>query len=99
MRATIWEYRLENLLAAIKSTGTGMDADNAWYVIYPMHEYNMVQLLGYEAVDIDFAEPGIDHLIVEPDGTVKHKRPAEGFYFNVTVPQQQYELKHPREGS
>lgn len=95
MRATIWEYRLENLLAAIKSTGTGQDADNAWYVIYPMHEYNMVQLLGYEAVDIDFSEPGIDHLIVVPDGTVNHRRPAEGFYFNVLVPQQQYELKHP----
>lgn len=95
MRATIWEYRLENLLAAIKSTGTGEDADNAWFVIYPMHEYNMVQLLGYEAVDIDYSEPGIDHLLVVPDGTVKHKRPAEGFYFNVLVPQQQYELKHP----
>lgn len=97
MKAKIWEFRLENLLGAIKSTGTGEDPDNAWFVIYPMHEYDMVQLLGYNAVDIDYDSPGIDHLLVEPDGTVNHRKPAQGFYFNVAVPQQQYELKHPGE--
>ena len=97
MSAKIWEYRLEHLLGAIKSTGTGEDEDNAWYVIYPMHEYDMVQLLGYEVTDMDFIEPGYDYLIVEPDGTVKHRNPAKGFYFNVQVPQQQYSLKHPDE--
>ena len=95
MRAKIWEYRLENLLGAIKSTGTGEDADNAWYVIYPMHEYDMIQLLGYEAVDVDYIEPGIDNLVVQPDGSVQHRNPVSGFYFNVLVPQQQYMLKHP----
>lgn len=94
MSAKIWEYRLEHLLAAIKSTGTGEDEDNAWFVIYPMHEYDMIQLLGYEAVDVELIDPGIDHLIVQPDGTVKHRKPAEGFYFNVQVPQQQYVLKY-----
>ena len=97
MSAKMWEYRLEHLLGAIKSTGTGEDEENAWYVIYPMHEYDMVQLLGYEAVDVDYIEPGFDHLLVAPDGTIKHRKPAEGFYFNVQVPQQQYELKHPDE--
>lgn len=97
MSAKIWEYRLEHLLGAIKSTGTGEDEENAWYVIYPMHEYDMVQLLGYEVVDMDYIEPGYDYLIVQPDGTVKHRTPAKGFYFNVLVPQQQYELKHPDE--
>lgn len=95
MSASIWEYRLENLLGAIKSTGTGENVDNAWFVIYPMHEYDMIQLLGYRAVDIDYTDEGFDHLLVEPDGTVKHNKPAKGFYFNVLVPQQQYELKHP----
>ena len=97
MSAKIWEYRLEHLLGAIKSTGTGEDEENAWYVIYPMHEYDMVQLLGYEAVDVDYIEPGYDYLMVEPDGSVKHRTPAKGFYFNVQVPQQQYVLKHPEE--
>lgn len=99
MSAKIWEYRLEHLLGAIKSTGTGEDKDNAWYVIYPMHEYDMVQLLGYEATDAKFFEPGYDYLSVIPDETNKTKRDksAEGFYFNIIVPQQQYILKHPEE--
>lgn len=93
--AKIWEYRLENLLAAIKSTGTGQDEENAWFVIYPMHEYDMLTILGYEAVDVDYIEPGFDYLSVVPDGSKKIGKPAKGFYFNVQVPQQQYEWKHP----
>ncbi len=100
MSAKIWEYRLEHLLGAIKSTGTGEDVENAWYVIYPMHEYDMVQLLGYAATDADFIEPGYDYLTVTPDeATAKRLRDkvAKGFYFNVQTIQQQYELKHPDE--
>lgn len=98
MRAKIWEYRLEHLLGAIKSTGTGEDIENAWYVIYPMHEYDMVQLMGYGAVDAEYIEPGYDHLIVEPDPETARRlrdKVAKGFYFNVQVPTEQYELKHP----
>lgn len=98
MSAKIWEYRLEHLLGAIKSTGTGEDIENAWYVIYPMHEYDMVQLLGYEAVDARFYDPGYDYLLVNPEPETKRRlrdKTAEGFYFNVEVPQSQYELKHP----
>lgn len=97
MSAKIWEYRLEHLLGAIKSTGTGEDVENAWYVIYPMHEYDMVQLLGYEATDVNYIEPGYDYLSVRPDETDKRKRDksAEGFYFDIRLLQQQYELKHP----
>ena len=99
MRAKIWEYRLENLLGAIKSTGTGESVDKAWFVIYPSHEYDMVQLLGYEAVDAQFIDPGYDYLAVQPDESDKRRRDksAKGFYFNIMVPQQQYELKHPEE--
>lgn len=99
MRAKIWEYRLEHLLGAIKSTGTGDSVENAWFVMYPEHEYDMVQLLRYEAVDAQFIEPGYDYLAVQPDETDTRKRDksAKGFYFNVIVPLQQYELKHPEE--
>lgn len=98
MSAKIWEYRLEHLLGAIKSTGTGEDMENAWYVIYPVHEYDMVRLLGYEATDADFIEPGYDYLTVVPDPETEKRlrdKVAKGFYFNVEVPQQQYEMKHP----
>ena len=100
MSAKIWEYRLEHLLGAIKSTGTGEDAENAWYVIYPMHEYDMVQLLGYEATDVDYIDPGIDFLTVKPEEETAKRlkdKVAKGFYFNMQVPQAQYALKHPGE--
>ena len=100
MSAKIWEYRLEHLLGAIKSTGTGEDQENAFFVIYPMHEYDMVELLGYEATDVDFIEPGYDYLSVQPEtGTAKRlgDKAAKGFYFNVERLTDQYELKHPEE--
>lgn len=99
-RAKFWEYKLENLLGAIKSTGTGDSTENAWYVIYPMHEYDMVQLLGYQAVDAEYPAEGIDYLLVEPTADTQKRlkgKVAKGFYFNVLIPQQQYEMKHPGE--
>ena len=98
MSAKIWEYRLEHLLGAIKSTGTGENEENAWFVIYPAHEYDMVQLMGYHAVDADFIEPGYDYLIVEPEEeTLRRLRDKvqKGFYFDVRQIHEQYELKHP----
>ncbi|MDE7347968.1 MAG: DUF4919 domain-containing protein [Muribaculaceae bacterium] len=100
MSAKIWEYRLEHLLGAIKSTGTGENEENAWFVIYPAHEYDMVQLMGYHAVDADFIEPGFDYLIVEPEEeTLRRLRDKvqKGFYFDVRQIHEQYELKHPED--
>ncbi len=100
MSAKIWEYRLEHLLGAIKSTGTGENEQNAWFVIYPAHEYDMVQLMGYHAVDADFIEPGYDYLVVEPEEeTLKRLRDKvqKGFYFDVRQIHEQYELKHPED--
>lgn len=97
MRAKIWEYRLENILGAIKSTGTGDSVENAWYVVYPSHEYDMVQVLGYEPVDVQFIDPGYDYLLVEPADGRRRSNSPKGFYFNVITPQQQYELKYPED--
>ena len=63
-----------------------------------MHEYDMVQLLGYEATDAEYLDPGIDHLIVEPEPETKRRlrdKVAQGFYFNVEVLQKEYARKHP----
>ena len=98
MSAKIWEYRLEHLLGAIKSTGTGEDIENAWFVIYPVHEYDLIRLLGYEATDADFIEPGYDYLTVRPDEETARRlrdKVAQGFYFNIGVPTAQYIMKHP----
>ena len=100
MSAKIWEYRLEHLLGAIKSTGTGESEENAWFVIYPAHEYDMVQLMGYQAVDADFIESGYDYITVEPEEeTLRRLRDKvqKGFYFDVRQIHEQYELKHPED--
>ena len=97
--AKVWEYRLEHLLGAIKSTGTGENVDNAWFVIYPMHEYDLIQMLGYEAVDVEYPVPNeIDRLMVTPTGETKKRlrgKVADSFYFNVATPTSQYIMKHP----
>lgn len=100
MSAKIWEYRLEHLLGAIKSTGTGEDEENAWFVIYPAHEYDMVQLMGYQAVDAQFVEPGFDYLVVEPEEETARRlrdKVHKGFFFDVRQIHEQYKLKHPEE--
>ncbi len=100
MFAKTCEYRVEHLLGAIKSTGTGENEENAWFVIYPAHEYDMVQLMGYRPVDATFIEPGYDYLQAEPEEeTAKRLRDKvqSGFYFDVREVQRQYDLKHPEE--
>lgn len=94
-RAKFYEFKLENLLAAIKSTGTGADAENAWYVIYPAHEYDLIQIMGLYATDVDFdSNPGYDILQVNNSQT---NQPAGRYYFNVGIPTEQFELKHPED--
>ena len=102
MSAKIWEYRLEHILGAIKSTGTGEDEENAWFVIYPAHEYDMVQLMGYKAVDVDLVKPGYDYIVVEPEEETTRRlrdKVKKGFYFDVRQIYEQYELKHPEEAT
>ena len=99
IRAKFWEYRLQNLLNAILSTGTGLDMDNAWYVVYPMHEYDLLQFLGYDPTDAEYPADGFDRLRVKP---LKDARRFNGdtpgaFYVNVKIPQEEYMLKHPGE--
>ena len=65
-----------------------------------MHEYDLIQVLGYEATDAEFIEPGYDYLTVSPTPETAKKfrdKVAKGFYFNVEPIQQQYILKHPSE--
>ncbi len=99
LRAKFWEYKLAHLIEAILSTGTGLDAENAWYVVYPMHEYDLLQYLGYQATDAEFPAEGIDRLKVKPynDARRFNGSTPNAFYFNVLIPQQEYDRKHPGE--
>lgn len=93
MRAKIWEYRLQNILGAIKSTGTGESLDEAWFVICPTHEYDLLNLLGYQVTAAEYIEPGYDYLKVSketPQSSRKKSKTPEGFYFDVRIPQAEY---------
>lgn len=89
--ANIWQYKLNYILMAIVSTGTGMDEDNAWYVIEPQHEYVLLNLMGYLVDDHQFYEPGYEYISVRnPSG-----QDAGGFYFNIQTILEEYYRKFP----
>lgn len=76
--AAIWQYRLDGLVDAILSTGDGTTPEMAWHVIYPTHEYIILNCIGMKGIDFVFVEPNYDYVEVE-----KNTRRIDGFYFNV----------------
>ena len=90
--AKIWQYKLNHILEAIVSTGTGLDEENAWIVINPQHEYNLLNFQNYVVKGHEDRPPYYDYIIVEPNGK---KGATEGFYFNVLYMLQEYYRKFP----
>ena len=91
--ANIWQYKLNYLLMAIVSTGTGEDEENAWYVIEPQHEYVLLNMMDYTVDDHVFYDPSYEYITVK-DSEGKSKG---GFYFNIGPLLQEYYRKHPDE--
>lgn len=91
--AKIWQYKLDYLLMAILSTGTGKDEENAWYVIEPQHEYVLLNTMGYLVDDHVFYDPCYEFITVTD---LKGKQ-AGGFYFNIGNLLEEYFRKHPDE--
>lgn len=89
--ANIWQYRLNHILEAIVSTGTGLDEQNAWIVINPQHEYNIINFQGYVAEAQQFAAPYYDYITIKP----KDDKTPKGLYFNILYILQEYYRKHP----
>ncbi len=89
--ANIWQYRLNHLLEAIVSTGTGIDREHAWYVISPQHEYFLLNRMGRIAKSFEFESPWFDHITVEPKGP----KDSINYYFNSHHFLEQYRLKFP----
>jgi hypothetical protein len=87
----IWQYRLNHLMEAIVSTGTGLDAEHAWYVINPQHEYFILNKLGRVAENFEFLDTGIDHITVTPQG----EKAANDYYFNNYYFLSEYRRKFP----
>ena len=89
--ANIWQYRLNHLLQAIVSSGTGADKDNAWYVINPRHEYNIINFQNAVAKHQEYEEPYFDRIDVEKKGG----KESGTYYFNIRNLLEEYYRKFP----
>lgn len=92
--ANIWQYRLNHILQAIISTGTGMDTANAWYVINPRHEYNIINFQGRTVEGQEFVEPYYEYIKVASNPEASTKLP-DGYYFNIHQLLEEYYRKYP----
>lgn len=89
--AKIWQYKLNHLLLVIAASGTGTDADNAYVVVYPRHEYDFLNLMGRNAESQRFEGPYYDVI------TTTSKGKTTDVYFNIEEMLKQYFKKHPSE--
>lgn len=89
--ANIWQFRLNHLLQAIASSGTGADPENAWYVINPRHEYNLVNFQNAVVKSHQYQEPYFDRIDVEK----KNGSEQATYYFNIKNLLEEYYRKFP----
>lgn len=89
--ANIWQYRLNHMLEAIVSSGTGADKENAWYVINPRHEYNIINFQNAVAKHQQYEEPYFDRIDVEK----KNGKENATYYFNIRNLLEEYYRKFP----
>ncbi len=90
--ANIWQYRLNRLLEAIVSTGTGADTAGAWYVIYPRDEATIINLSSkkVESLKPAFVEPYYDCIeVTDPQGRTRQ------YYFNIKTVLEEFNRKNP----
>ncbi len=91
--ADLWEYRLGGIIRAILSTGTGLDKDNAWFVVNPAHEYYLLNTMSKYVSKSNFVEPYFDYVKIKPQKGEEEK--AEGYYFNIKTLLEEYYRKNP----
>ena len=77
-RYEVFKKNIHLLLSAIMTSGDGTK-EHPWVVNSPMHEYDIVNYLGFKAIDHEALDNGIDYVKVEKRDDSK----AEGFYFDV----------------
>lgn len=91
--ADIWQYKLNYLLMAIVSTGTGKDKENAWYVTELQHEYVLLNMMDLIVDDHSFYEPCYEYITVHDRDGINRG----GYYFNIGTLLDEYYRKHPDE--
>lgn len=91
--AKIWQYKLNHILLVIASSGIGTEPETARVVVYPEHEYDLLNLAGFTATGQRFEAPYYDYISVNP----RNNNDPAGFYFDISEMLRQYFLKHPSE--
>ena len=77
--ARICQFRLNHIVAAILSSGQGTK-EHPWVVTSVEHEYNILNFMGYVAIEHEEVEGNIDYIKVNK----KDAKSPEGFYFDVS---------------
>lgn len=78
----IFEKRVTQMriiVDALLSSGNGMSKEEAFYVLYTSHEYDILNILGYQFGGSQSLIDHYDYLTVE-----KNETEIEGLYFDVT---------------
>jgi len=91
--ANIWQYRLNHLLQAIVSSGTGTDKEHAWYVINPRHEYSIINFQNAVVKNHQYEEPYFDRMEVEKNNGKENAT----YYFNIRNLLEEYYRKFPEQ--
>ncbi|MDE5821848.1 MAG: DUF4919 domain-containing protein [Paramuribaculum sp.] len=91
--ANIWQYKLNYILMTIASSGTGLDEENAWYVIAPQHEYVLITAMGHKVLNHLFYAPYFEYITINKIDTTS----PEGYYFNIKTILDEYYRKYPEE--
>lgn len=76
-----WQSRLNNIVNAILSTGTGDKQESAWHIISIPHEYALINFINsnYIVDRQEFIEPYYDYIILKK----MNDNTPTGFYFNI----------------
>lgn len=74
----LWSSRLRGVLDAIISSGDGETEESAFHVIYPPHEYEIINRFGLQAKASRTIPPKLDYIEVEPN-----KFEVKGYFFNI----------------
>lgn len=75
------------------STGTGLDEENAWIVINPMHEYNLINFQNHVVDAQEDRPPYYDYITIKD----ADKKDPKGFYFDVRYLLEEYNRKFPEQ--
>lgn len=90
--ANIWQYRMNRLLEAIITSGTGADTTNAWYVIYPRDEAAIINMSSKKVQTLkpSFVEPYYDCIEVTDD-----QGKQQQYFFNIKTVLEEFNRKYP----